>query len=141
MDASVKKAINTLIEDSTSVIVCSLDEDGFPNAKKMYTVENEGLKTFWFSTNISAIRTQQWLKNSKSSIYFYNDADVRGLMLIGNIQVYTDNETKQLFWKDGDEEYYPLGPTDPDYCMLRFTADKGNHYFYGSKEIFAIDSE
>jgi general stress protein 26 len=81
MDASIKNAIDILIEDSKSAVVCSLDEDGFPNAKKMYTVKNEGIKTFWFSSNISAIRTQQWLKNAKSSIYFYNDTNVRGLML------------------------------------------------------------
>jgi pyridoxamine 5'-phosphate oxidase len=140
MDASVKKDINKLIEDSTNVIVSSVDEDGFPNVKKMYTIKNEGIKTFWFSTNVSAIRTQQWLKNPKSSIYFYNDAEVRGLMLIGEMQVCTDNETKQRFWKEGDEEYYPLGPTDPDYCMLKFTAVKGNYFFYGLKEIFHVDS-
>jgi hypothetical protein len=60
-------------------------------------------------------------------------------MLTGNMQVCTDSETKLAFWKQGDEQYYPLGPTDPDYCMLKFVAVKGNYYFYGLKEMFIID--
>ena len=59
MDARVKKDIEKLIVDSKNAIVCSLDEDGYPNSKKMYTIKNDGIKTFWFSTNVSAIRTQQ----------------------------------------------------------------------------------
>ena len=38
-----------------------------------------------------------------------------------------------------DEKYYPLGPTDPDYCILRFTADKGN-YWGLQKHLFSVDT-
>jgi pyridoxamine 5'-phosphate oxidase len=60
-------------------------------------------------------------------------------MLTGKMQVYTDNETKLAFWKQGDEMYYPLGPTDPDYCILRFTADRGNYYHGLQKHLFSAD--
>lgn len=29
---------------------------------------------------------------------------------------------KQKIWREGDMEYYPGGVTDPNYCVLRFTA-------------------
>jgi pyridoxamine 5'-phosphate oxidase len=139
MNEQNKRDIMKLIEDSRDAIVCSIDENGFPNAKAMYRQIHEGLKSFWFSTNLSAIRTQQWLTRSKASIYFFDAEEIRGVMLTGNMQVCTDNETKLAFWKQGDEQYYPLGPADPDYCMLKFVAEKGNYYFYGLKEIFIID--
>jgi general stress protein 26 len=31
-------------------------------------------------------------------------------------------------WREGCEKYYPLGVTDPDYSVLRFTARWGNYY-------------
>ena len=27
-----------------------------------------------------------------------------------------------MIWRDGDEQYYPGGVTDPNYCVLKFTA-------------------
>ena len=30
--------------------------------------------------------------------------------------------------REGDTEYYPGGLTDPDYCVLRFTAIDGRFY-------------
>ncbi len=34
--------------------------------------------------------------------------------------------------------YYPLGVTDPDYCVLRFTADAGRFYQNFGSEDFAV---
>ena len=34
-------------------------------------------------------------------------------------------EAKQMIWLEGDTMYYPQGVTDPDYCVLKFTAEKG----------------
>lgn len=105
----------------------------------MFTARNEGIKTFWFSTNTSAILTGQWLKRPKACLYFVDADDFHGLMLTGQMQVCTDDETKQSCWKEGDEQYYPLGSADPDYCILRFTADKGNYYHGLQKHLFSVD--
>jgi len=33
-----------------------------------------------------------------------------------------------MLWQPGDDMYYPEGVTDPDYCVLRFTAVSGRKY-------------
>jgi general stress protein 26 len=76
MNDQNKRDIMKLIEDSRDAIVCSIDENGFPNAKAMYKQIHEGLKIFWFSTNLSAIRTQQWLVRTKACIYFYDAEEI-----------------------------------------------------------------
>jgi len=139
MNQEVRNDIIKLIENSRDAIVCSIDENGYPNAKTMFRARNEGLYNFWFSTNTSAIRTGHWLKRPKACIYFVDANDFHGLMLTGQMQVCTDDETKQAFWKKGDEQYYPLGPTDPDYCILRFMADRGNYYHGLQKYLFSVD--
>jgi len=42
--------------------------------------------------------------------------------------VRTDSETKTRMWREGFEMYYPQGIGDPDYCVLEFHAERGNHY-------------
>jgi general stress protein 26 len=49
-------------------------------------------------------------------------------MLKGKMEVRQDQQTRDRIWRDGDEMYYPLGVTDPDYCVLKFTADNGRMY-------------
>lgn len=138
MNEQIKQDIISLVENSRDAIVCSIDENGFPNAKTMFRAKNEGLKTFWFSTNVSAIRTGHWRERPEACIYFVDHDDFHGLMLTGKMTICDDAETKLEFWHEGDEQYYPLGPTDPDYCILLFTADKGNYYHGLQKNLFDV---
>lgn len=49
-------------------------------------------------------------------------------MFTGTMEVLKDAKYKEMIWQDGDTMYYPKGVTDPDYCVLRFTAKKGRYY-------------
>lgn len=71
-------------------------------------------------------------------MYFCGTEKVNGLMLVGDMEVLCDNDIKQSFWQYGWEMYYPLGVTDPDYCILKFTAKGGNYYNALKKYIFDI---
>lgn len=55
------------------------------------------------------------------------------------MEVLTDAESKEMIWRDGDTEYYPEGVTDPDYCVLRFTAISGRFYSNYHSEEFTVD--
>ena len=137
MDTKTKQKLLDLIGKSRDAIVGSIDDDGFPNAKAMFRIKNDGLSTFWFSTNVSAIRTAQFMQRPKACIYFTKR--FHGLMLTGTMQVHMDDETKKAFWRTGDEMYYKLGPTDPDYCVLKFTASMGRYYANYKSESFIIE--
>jgi len=139
MNVDTKQAIHRLVADSRDAVVCSVDENGYPNAKTMFRRHNEGIRTFWFSSNISAIRTGQWLERPQACVYFDDPVDFHGLMLTGRMEVLTDNATKLAFWQEGDEMYYSQGPSDPDYCILRFTAEAGNYYHGLQKILFQAE--
>lgn len=49
-------------------------------------------------------------------------------MLKGTMEVLQDQASKERIWQEGDTMYYPLGVTDPDYCVLRFTSKSGRLY-------------
>lgn len=109
----------------------SVDEDGVPNIKAMLKPRQRiGLREFYFSTNKSALRTQQYLNNPKACLYFYRKGLLKytGVMLRGTMEVVTDQESKNLLWQPGDVRFYSQGVTDPDYCVLKFTATSGRYY-------------
>lgn len=123
-------------------IVASIDEAGFPNLKAMLKPRKHvGLREFYFSTNTSSMRVRQYQSNPKASIYFYHKGLIRyeGVMLIGKMEVLTDQESKNSIWKRGDTMFYKGGVTDPDYCVLKFTAERGRYYCDLKTESFEIE--
>ncbi len=122
--------------------IASVDGAGFPNLKAMLPPrKTEGLRTFYFSTNTSSMRVVQYRENPKSCIYFYRKIPFKyqGVMLIGTMEVLEDEATKREIWQVGDKIYYPGGVTDPDYCILKFTATSGRYYCNLKTESFDID--
>lgn len=127
MEQSKKEEIKAVIANASNVFVASTDENGYPNIKAMFARMQEG-NYHYMSTNFSSRRTQQFLKNNKCSIYYCDESSYKGVMLLGHIEVCTDHDTKAMIWKDEDIIYYPLGVDDPDYCVYKFVAEKGNYY-------------
>ncbi len=130
------------IQQQKVAFIASVDEEGFPNMKAMFAPRKMEGDCFYFSTNTSSMRTQQYLKNPKASIYFYSKGRFKyeGVMLTGTMEVLQDPEIKQEIWQVGDIMYYKLGVNDPDYCVLKFTAQKGRHYCALKTESFYMDS-
>lgn len=128
MNASMQEEIKGLLQNAKIAIVSSVNESGYPNAKAMLALMRDGITTHYFSTNSSAKRTRQFLNNSKACIYYCNENEYKGLLLIGEMQVLTDREHKAMLWRDGFEIYYPKGIDDDDYSVLKFTASHGNYY-------------
>jgi general stress protein 26 len=139
MQNKPEKKLVELIDRQKTVLVSSIDEQGFPNTKAMLSPrKREGLKVFYFTTNTSSMRVAQFRKNQKACIYFYDSQFFEGIMLKGIMEVLEDAEHKEMIWENGDTLYYPKGVTDPDYCVLCFTAESGRFYSNFSSEDFAV---
>lgn len=133
--------IERFIDKQSVAFISSIDEEGFPNTKAMLRPrKRSGLKEFYFSTNTSSMRVKQFINESKACIYFYHKGLVKyeGVMLTGKMEVLTDQGSKNMIWKKGDTMFYKKGVTDPDYCVLKFTAIKGRYYCDLKTESFDI---
>ena len=134
-----ENTIGNLIEKSSLTQICYIDDDSFPITKAMLKPrEREGIKVFWFSTNTSSNKVKSFRKNPKASIYFVDRRFFRGVSLAGTVEVLETQEAKERIWQQGDDMYYPQGVDDPDYCVLRFTAQKGRYYSNFKSEDFEI---
>ena len=131
--------IGKLIEKQKIAFIASIDGDGFPNMKAMLLPrKRNGIKEFWFSTNTSSNRVAQYRHNPKAGIYSCDRRFYRGVQLLGTMEVLEDAATKEEMWQNGDEIYYPQGVTDPDYCILKFTAQRGRYYCNFKSEDFEV---
>ena len=127
-----------LVEKSKMCLVGTNGDDGFPNIKAMFSLKHKGLKHVWFSTNTSSKRVQQLKKDNRACVYYVDDKNFKGLMLIGTVEILQDLKSRKMLWSEGNEKYYPLGVTDPDYSVLRFTAKSGNYYHRLNNVTFKI---
>ena len=134
-----EKTIGNIIEKQSVAFIASVDGDGFPNMKAMLAPrKREGIRTFYFTTNTSSRRVGQYRVDPKACIYFCDRRFFRGVMLKGTMEVLEDSESKEMIWQPGDTMYYSLGVTDPDYCVLKFTAQSGRYYSNFKSEDFEI---
>lgn len=127
-----------LVNNAKIAMLGTNGNDGYPNIKAMIKAENQGLNRIWFSTNTSSKRVAQLLRDPKACVYFVDCDQWKGLMLVGTVEVLQDAESRQRLWTEGNERYYPLGVTDPDYSVLRFTARWGNYYHALSNVTFEL---
>ena len=136
-----RQQIYDFIEKQKTAFVASIDADGFPNIKAMFAPGKIDGDSFYFSTNTSSLRAQQYMENPKASIYFYNRGRFKyeGLMLTGTMEVLQDADSKKELWHEKDIIYYRQGVTDPDYCVLKFTAEKGRYYCALRTESFLME--
>lgn len=135
-----EQTVGNIADKQKTAFIGSVDEQGFPNIKAMLQPrKREGIKTFYFTTNTSSMRVAQYGKNKQACVYFCDNRFFRGVLLRGTMEVLHDPASKEMIWREGDTEYYPEGVTDPDYCVLRFTAISGRYYSNYHSEKFTVE--
>jgi len=137
---NVRKAAESVIEKQKIVYVGSVNGSGLPEIRAMLAPrKREGIRTFYLTTNTSSSKISQFQNNDKASLYFCNETSFKGVLLTGKIQVLHDQGSKEMIWREGDTMYYPGGVTDPDYCVLKFTARSCRMYGNFNVEEFDIE--
>lgn len=117
-----KEQIYQFISEQKTAFIASVDEQGFPVIRAMLAPRKIDGNEIYFSTNTSSKKIKQYAANNKACVYFYQRGRFRyrGVSIIGEMEICTDQPTKDMIWRPGDEMFYRQGVTDPDYCVLKF---------------------
>ena len=83
-------------------------------------LRHDGIATLWMTTLLSSEKVKHLRKEPKAGICYVHEAD--SVTLTGTAEIIDDMENRHAFWKDFMVHYFPKGPDDPDYCILRFEA-------------------
>ena len=135
-----EKTVGNLIDKQKTAFIGSVDAEGFPTIKAMLQPrKREGIKHIYLTTNTSSMRVAQYRADNHACIYFCDTRFFKGVMLRGTMEVLTDSASKEMIWREGDTMYYKEGVTDPDYCVLKFTAIDGRYYSNFKSESFVVE--
>ncbi|KAB3538532.1 pyridoxamine 5'-phosphate oxidase [Alkaliphilus pronyensis] len=135
-----ESTIANLIDSQGTSFISSVDSDGYPTTRAMLQPRHrEGIRRIYYSTNTSSSKIAHFRSNPKACLYFYDRRLFKGVMLKGVMEVLEEKEIKEFIWRDGDDKFYPLGVTDPDYCVLKFTAISGRSFSNLKSENFKIE--
>ena len=113
---SLIKNIENLIDRQE---VCFLS---FINPRK-----RQGLQEFYLTTNAASQKVQSLQSNPKSGLYFYDRALYRGVAFSGTCEIIYDQAIKDEIWRHMDTIFYENN-TDPNYCVIKFTAVSARLY-------------
>ncbi len=117
-----------LIDRQEVCFLSFIDENGFPSTRTMLNPrKHQGIKEFYLTTNTKSKKVQALLANSKAGLYFYDRPLYRGIAFAGTVEVLYDQSIKDEIWRDMDIIFYESN-TDPDYCVLKFTAEYARYY-------------
>lgn len=103
-------------------LISSVDEEGYPATRALIQPVLIDENDIYFATYTSSRKVRHYRNNSKACVYFFEKGrNFQGAEIKGNMEVCTDQVTKQRFWKPFFNRFYRKGVTDPDYCILKFT--------------------
>lgn len=117
----IKEKAEALLNKVQVITIASTDECGYPRPVPMSKIANEGLGIIYLSTGNSSAKTAHFLSNPKAGISFYENGD--SVVLTGKVEVVKDEQIKKNLWQDWFFEHFPAGVEDPEYAILKFTAE------------------
>ena len=125
-----RNQIFEFISEQKTAFIASVNEQGYPVIRAMLAPRKIDGNDIYFSTNTSSNKIKQFTVNDNACVYFYKRGRFKyqGLSIIGQMQICTDQATKDMIWKFGDSLFYKQGVIDPDYCVLKFTCKSAEYY-------------
>lgn len=126
----IKQEAIELLNNCEVVSLASIDEHGYPRPVVISKIKIDGIDTIWFSTGTSSEKTKNFIDNPKAGISFFKEGD--SVTLTGTVTIVNDAAEKKALWVDWFYEHFPKGVDDPEYCILKFTAEQAT-YWIGHK--------
>ena len=123
-----EKAIN-LLAQCKNVTLVSIDANGYPRPVQMSKIGTKGFQEVWMTTSAVSMKTRDFKENNKAGLCYDHYGD--SVALRGTVEVITDNSIRNEMWQDEFIYYFPNGPVDPDYVLLRFIGSEATFWING----------
>lgn len=121
MYTNIFKQSGDLINQSDVAYVSSIDENGYPHVATRSMIKSYGLQGTYFSTGTEGNLADNIRRNNKMSLCFHNKGD--NMTLVGTAEIIRDQGKKKEMWLDWFIDHFPGGPTDPGFCLIKFTTE------------------
>jgi len=115
---SIEEKAASMLQRCETVNLASVSTEGYPRPVPMARISSKGFSTVWLTTGKDSLKVKHFKENPKAGLSYFENGN--SVVLIGDVEVITDLETKKQFWIDWFIEYFPNGFEDTNYCLLKF---------------------
>lgn len=123
-----------ILDHAGYVTFSTMDDNGFPRPVAIDVIAHDGIKTIWMTTFRNSNKARHIAENQKVGISFVYEADSVTLIGIAIAEVIADKTVLHQLWKDFFINYYPAGPDDENYCLIRFKTWEAICWIDGEKK-------
>ena len=120
----IKKKAAELIRSNRYAKLITFGTDGAPNGRIMTNLPLGNDMVIWFATGLSTSKIKDIKKNPTVSVFVDDPTNQKNASIIGKAEIVTDGKLRKKFWQEAFGFFFPGGPTDPDYCLLKITPKK-----------------
>lgn len=129
-----------LIETNPTCNLATLDDEGFPYIRPMYTLSSDDDLTIYFSTFKGIAKCTEIEADGRVSVsYSIHEDDLPNwehAIVKGQAIISEDKVLKHRLWQDMMAEYFDEGPDDPNYVVI---VVKPKELIYGRGEQYPPD--
>lgn len=125
----IKEKAEQILQRCKVVVVTSVNKDGHPRPVPMSKVKSEDYSVVWMATGSNSLKTEDFRLNPKAGLCYFEGCN--SVALTGEVEVIADAETKKELWQDWFIAHFPLGPTDPNYVLLKFKGQNATIWIDG----------
>jgi general stress protein 26 len=136
MGVNIVVKANHIIKASDIAYIGLVGEGGYPMVSTIAPVGTENIYEAYFVTGTRSSKFKCLKNNCRGSVCFHKGGD--NITLVGDVEVLTDQPTKSRYWQDDYKAFFPLGDSDPVYCVLKFTTNRVILWIDGETASFTI---
>ena len=121
-DQDIKTRARAIIDQATNSVLMTVDDQGFPHPRTMWTAGFDDDFTVYFVTGRPLVKVKQIEANPKVCV-FWTQTDGKDIgwnyaLVKGSATITEDQALRDRLWADELSQYFPGGKTDANYVVI-----------------------
>jgi general stress protein 26 len=117
----LKQTVRDLLQRHRYSKLITIGVDGTPRGRIMTHLPPEKDMIIWYATGLHTNKIKEIKRNPEVSVFVDHPTDNSGVSIVGKAEILTDERLRKKYWQDAWGFFWPDGPSNPDYCLLKIT--------------------
>ena len=126
-DKAIEEKAAELLEWCDTVTLASVNAEGCPRPVVLAKIASQGYNEVWMATAADSVKVHDFRLTPKAGLCFSDDEN--SVSLTGEVEIISDDATRQRMWQEWLVGFFPGGPADPNYTLLRFIGRTATLWF------------
>jgi len=137
-DAGLLQQIRERIAQAGVSHLITRGSEGYPRARAMGDQLVSADWVFYMFTDKSSRKIAEIRAEPRVALGFYEPASKDYICVFGRADVVLDDAERARFWKDAWLKYWPGGPTDPEYAIVRIAGEAVEYFDMASEKLHKL---